>query len=84
MLGILRTAMPSKDMPLRSSDLPQHWWKQNNRWFSIHTTERKQAIKAKCKLVLNLDRETLRQLLAGGGDGLRSGKFKIPKFVLHS
>lgn len=44
MLGMLRTAMPSKDMPLRSRDFPQHWWKQNNRWLSIHTTEQKQAM----------------------------------------
>lgn len=32
----------------------------------------------------NLDHETILQLFARGRDGLRSGKLKIPKFVLHS
>lgn len=40
MLGMLRTAMPSKDMLLRSRGLPQHWEKQINR-LSVHTAEQK-------------------------------------------
>lgn len=33
---------------------------------------------------VHLNSETLLELLARGRDGLSSGKFKVPKFVLHS
>ena len=39
MLGMLRTAMPSSEMPLRSSCLPQHWWRHNNRLISLYVTK---------------------------------------------
>lgn len=45
MLGMLRTAMPSRDMLLRSRGLPQHWKKQSSRLLSVHTAEQKQSLR---------------------------------------
>lgn len=89
MLGMLRTAMPSRDMLLRSRGLPQHWQKQNNNCF-LCTELKKLYPSYECQMICfgawnsNLNCKRVLHILAGGGDGLRSGKFKIPKFVLHS
>lgn len=88
MLGMLRTAMPSRHMLPRSRGLPQHWPEQNTRGVTAEKSQKcivgAEPMKKMAPLSSDLDRQTIFQLLAGGKDGLRGGELKIPKFVLHS